>query len=197
MRSISMYGTVLVLVSMTGLAGCVKTSVAQAPVEINAAAFNATGQLHFPENTDRWITVGSGLGGTYESTEVAMDGPGTLSHVQMEPEAYEFFLENGFYAEGTMLLLTFFNVLEKPEPALRGFAQGNIAQREIHVIDARRFADEGRAFFIFPSDSTLPAAPLPVGSECVSCHAEHGEFDGTFTQFYPNIRSRLEGEHGP
>jgi hypothetical protein len=85
-----------------------------------------------------------------------------------------------------MFLLTFFATLEKPEPQLRGFAQGARSMREIHVIDRRRFADEGRGFFVFPSDQ--PAAAIPPGSECVVCHNEHGAFDGTFTQFYPTIR---------
>jgi len=109
-----------------------------------------------------------------------------------EPGAYEHYLETGRYADGTMFLLTFYRSLEKPEPALTGFVQGDVAQREIHVIDRRTFPEEGRAFFVFPGTSSEPASKLPVGSECVRCHTEHGRVDGTFVQFYPTLRQRAD-----
>jgi len=170
----------------------VASSYAQQTAALDVAQFDEAGRLLFPGNTDRWITLGSGLGGDYSAASFDPDNPGTMSHVQMEPAAYEFFQSNGYYAEGTMLLLSFYQTLEKPEPELRGFAQGALAQREIHLIDARRFAAEGRAFFVYPTPESVSAQAIPVGSECVACHTEHGAFDGTFTQFYPPARRRLQ-----
>ena len=46
-------------------------------------------------------------------------------------------------------------------------------------------------------------SPLPPGNACVSCHIDHGAFDGTFAQFYPTIRPLIpkeaarEGRAGP
>jgi len=62
----------------------------------------------------------------------------------MEPHAYAYLLENGRYADGTMFLLSLYETQEKPEPALNGFVQGNVAAREIHIIDRAKYED-GRA----------------------------------------------------
>ena len=140
------------------------SSIAQPSSSIDVARFDSEGFLIFPDETSRWVTLGSGIGGDYEGEAFDPSNPGRLSHVQMEPEAYEFFLQNGYYAEGTMLLLTFFHALEKPEPRLRGFAQGEVAQLEIHLIDERLYRDEGRAFFLFPTTEPRTAPAIPVGS---------------------------------
>jgi hypothetical protein len=149
------------------------------------------GALAFPENTDRWILLGSAIGGNYSDEPFTAEDLRSIGVVQMEPTAYDYFLEHREYADGTMMLLTFYGADEKPVPALQGFTQGPVLQREIHVIDRGRFAEEGRAFFVFPGDATAPSPAIPPGSECVSCHTEHGDFDATFVQFYPALRGHL------
>jgi hypothetical protein len=89
-----------------------------------------------------------------------------------------------------MLLLSFYGTQEKPEPELRGFVQGDLAAREIHVIDRVKYQDN-RAFYMFAADGSGPSEMLPAGNECVQCHAEHADFDSTFVQFYPTIRHIL------
>lgn len=185
-----------VIATAIGALAVAITALAQRSAGIDIARFEADGSLRLPESIDRWVTLGSGLGGDYEAEAFDPQNPGTMSHVQMEPAAYEFFQRNGYYAEGTMLLLSFYRTLDKPEPQLRGFAQGELAQREIHLIDERRFPEEGRAFFLYPTAGSRSAPPIPVGSECVACHTEHGAYDGTFTQFYPVARDRLGEAHG-
>ncbi len=93
--------------------------------------------------------------------------------------------ETGRYADGTMLLLTFYRPQSKSVPPLRGFVQGEILQREIHVIDRKRFPEEGRAFFNFAGTTAQSGSRVPLGSECVKCHVQHGQLDATFAQFYP------------
>ena len=105
--------------------------------------------------------------------------------------AYDYFLEHSAYAEGTMFLLSFYIPQEKPAPELPGFVQGDLAQREIHVIDQQRFAQEGRGFFMFAPDATVAPEPMALGSDCIVCHEEHGDYDGTFTQFYPQLRGHI------
>ena len=158
---------------------------------LDVAGFLAGGQLVFPENTDRWVALGSTVGGEYSDEAFTVEDLRSIGVVQMEPSAYEYFLEHRRYADGTMLLLTFYGLQQKPEPVLQGFVQGPVLQREIHMIDRARFADEGRAFYVFPGDSPAPALPMPTGSECVVCHSEHGQFDATFTQFYPALRDHV------
>lgn len=158
--------------------------------ETTIAHYDANGRLTFPPDTDLWVAVGSGLGGNYADEPFDPANPGSISVVQMEPGAYEYFLKNGRYADGTMFLLTFYATQTKPNPALRGFVQGDVVGREIHVIDKMRFAREGSGFFLFSTGTDTPVSPMPVGSDCIECHTEHGAFDGTFVQFYPALRGR-------
>jgi hypothetical protein len=157
---------------------------------LDVATYGGDGRLALPGNIDRWIALGSGVGGNYSETAFDPQNPGPITVVQMEPSAYDSFLRTGRYPDGTMLLLSFYRPQAKPDPALQGFVQGDLTQREIHVIDRRRFAAEGRAFFVFPPEAAKASA-MPVGSVCVQCHTAHGAFDGTFAQFYPPIRASI------
>jgi hypothetical protein len=56
---------------------------------------------------------------------------------------------------------------------------------------ANRFAKEGRAFYPFGKGDAQSSA-LPEGSPCAQCHVAKGAFDGTFAQFYANIRGRVK-----
>jgi hypothetical protein len=163
---------------------------AQAPEgreNLDVAVYNAAGELAFPADVDQWIHLGSSLGQGYsEEATFAPENPGTFHVTQIEPAAYRYLLEHKEYADGTMLLLSFYNTASAPEPELNGFVQGDLAAREIHVIDRRRFPEE-RGFFLFGAGVTVsPMVPAP--NQCLTCHREHAKFDGTFTQFYPPIR---------
>lgn len=159
---------------------------------LNVAQFTPAGELVFPSDTDRWVVVGSSLGGDYSEGAFDPDDPGPIGIAQMEPAAYDFFVANGRYADGTMFLLSFYRTQRSPEPALRGFVQGELAGLEIHLIDHERA--DGRAFFMFAADDPGTAAALPAGSECIRCHAAEGAFDSTFTQFYPRLRDVLSAD---
>jgi len=158
---------------------------------IEQAQWTSEGALMLPENADRWITVGTGIGGEYRDAPFDPENPGTIGVVQMEPVAYDYFLEHGEYADGTMFLLSFYRTLEKPDPALPGFMQGDLLQREIHVIDSSRFPEEGRGFYVYRAGATSAPAPMPLGSVCFVCHTEHGAYNGTFVQFYPLLREHF------
>jgi hypothetical protein len=154
---------------------------------LDVAEYTAAGELVFPADVDQWIHLGSSLGGGYsEEVAFAPEDPGTFHVTTIEPTAYRYLLEHKEYADGTMLLLSFYNTQPAPEPKLNGFVQGNLAAREIHVIDRSRFADE-RGFFLF-AEGVTESQLVPAPNQCLTCHAEHARFDGTFTQFYPPIR---------
>jgi hypothetical protein len=156
---------------------------------LGVAEYTASGELAFPDNVDEWIHLGSAIGHGYSALAFTAADPGTIHVVLMEPSAYRYFLEHKRYADGTMLLLSFYGTQAAPQPELNGFTQANLLAREIHVIDRRRFEDQ-RGFFLFAPDAQ--ASPMvPAGNECVTCHAEHGQFDSTFTQFYPVIRDLI------
>jgi hypothetical protein len=157
---------------------------------LQIAEYAEQGELLFPPNTAIWVHLGSSLGGDYSTDEFDPENPGVLGVVQMEPAAFQYFQEHSEYADGTMLLLSFYAASSASDPELKGFVQGNLIQQEIHVIDRTRYDEEGRAFFVFPPASDRARA-VPTGSECFACHTEHGAYDGTFTQFYPMLREQI------
>jgi hypothetical protein len=159
---------------------------------VSKARYTANG-LEFPADALGWITLGADIGGDYATGAFDPKTPGTIGVVQIEPAAYRYLIEHGEYADGTMLLLTFYRAESQSEPQLRGFVQGPVTAREIHVIDKKRFPEEGRAFFVFPGAETQTGVRQPLGSTCVVCHKEHGKLDATFAQFYPPIRQLIGG----
>ena len=183
----------MILVFVLLMAGWVHVVFAQFTADehlaerLEVAQYTASDELIYPSNTDRWVVVGASIGGDYSETEFDPSNPGPISVVQLELNAYTYLLENGRYADGTMFLLSFYQTQEKPEPGLNGFVQGDLMALEMHVIDRVKYQDN-RGFYFFDADERGASAMLPAGNECVQCHAEHGVFDSTFTQFYPTIR---------
>jgi Cytochrome P460 len=172
-----------------GAAFVLSTTASKAQEELAVARYNEQDQLVFPDDADTWVHMGSTLGGEYTDEPFDPDNPGTLGVVQMEPEAYRYFLESGEYADGTMFLLSFYSALAESDPQLPGFVQGPLQAREIHVIDRGRY-EEGRGFYLFAATATAGTVSDKIadGSPCVQCHVPEGAYDGTFTQFYPPIR---------
>ena len=146
-----------------------------------------------PVNIDEWIFLGASVGHGYPAEGVtggfSTANPGKIQIVQMEPSAYQYFKSRGHYADGTMLSLSFYNVLEDPIPAVDGIVQGNLDTFEIHLLDKKRFKDE-RAFYLY-SANEVKASMIPEGNNCVVCHNNEAHFDGTFSDFYPVIRDNI------
>ena len=167
----------------------VLASVLNAQTDLGIARYSDSDQLLYPERTDRWIHMGSSLGSEYGDEPFNPSNPGAIGVVQMEPTAYQYFLDNHEYADGTMYLLSFYGSEAESDPQLPGFVQGALNAQEIPVIDSNRFS-EGRGFFLFPADAstTTGSDKIPDGSACVECHMAEAEYNGTFSQFYPTIR---------
>jgi hypothetical protein len=180
----SLFATALLITAL-------HVSTASAQSNLGVAQYSASGELQYPGNLVEWIQSGASVGGRYDGAEFDPENPGVLGVVQMEPSAYRYFMENGTYADGTMFLLSFYEATSKSDPQLSGFVQGALNSQEIHVIDRSRFDDDGHAFFIFETRDTPVSTRIPAGNECIACHTEHGDFDATFIQFYPDLRAKL------
>lgn len=179
-------------IAMLGLLSASAATLAQP--DLGIARYTDEGELYFPADTARWFHAGSVLGGRYAEGEAApafdSANPENTGVVQMEPQAWQYFMEHGEYADGTMFLLSFYASEAKSDPQLNGFVQGALQAREIHVIDKGRFT-EGRGFFIYNDPAQRTSAKVPDGSDCVVCHTSEGDHDGTFVQFYPHLRDRI------
>ncbi|PCH60339.1 MAG: hypothetical protein COC19_06060 [SAR86 cluster bacterium] len=181
------------LICVALLANITNAQVSTGITRLDVARLGSDNTLSKPADLDQWIHLGSNLGQGYSDTAFSEDNPGTFQIVEMEPSAYAYFKENGSYADGTMLALSFWRSETKESPRLNGFSQGDMVNYEIHLIDSS-LNEAGRQFYIFDVDDR-EAAPLNDQSGCVSCHLDEGGYQSTFTQFYPKMKSLLT-EHG-
>ena len=160
---------------------------------ITIAKFNQGGSLVRPTNVDEWVFLGGTVGHGYTPEGLgeafSLSNPGLIQVIQMEPSAYKYFKKMGRYADGTMLSLSFYNILDNPRPTVDGFIQGSLNTFEIHLIDKVTFKDK-RAFFLF-ADSEIATPMIREGNDCVICHKNEAHFDGTFSDFYPVVRDEI------
>jgi len=168
--------------------------------EIDAAyvaRFTDDGQLRRPEGWEAWVLAGTSMGLTYDEPgeAAANEPPGSFLNVYIQPWAYERFMTDGAFPEGTMFILAGSEPVRKAEPARGGFYQGDLHLMEVHL--KREGIDPtGWAFFGYGAD-TEAAAPIPGSASCYQCHSEHADFDNVFVQFYPRMRERLGMEPRP
>lgn len=179
----------LYAILLLGISGLLWSQTENA--NLGKAQFNDAGQLLKPANLDQWIHLGSNMGQGYSEDTFDPSSPGTFRIVEMEPSAYNYFKTHGRYADGTMIGLSFYRPQSKTNPRLNGFSQGELVSFEIHLIDSA-YAD-GRAFFNFIKEEQ--ADMIEAGNACVECHREEGEFESTFTQFYPKMQSIIKHHH--
>jgi hypothetical protein len=160
------------------------------PLEI--ARLTTDGKLQKPADLVNWIFLGTSLGMGYNPGSFNAARPGQFQVVLMEPNAFKRFVETGSYAPGSMFVLAFYDADVQPRSINQnGFTQADLTNYEIHLIDPK--SKDGHTFYMFDADSKEGRA-LPPGNTCVSCHVDHGAFQGTFAQFYPTIRLNIPKE---
>lgn len=154
--------------------------------------FDADGRLRRPEGWESWVLAGTSMGLTYnEPTRTPAPGepPGSFLNVYIQPWAYERFMEEGAFPEGTMFILAGSEPVRKADPARGGFYQGPIRLLEVHL-KRDGVHESGWGFYGFGGDDDA-ADLIPGEAACYSCHAEQADYDHAFVQFYPEIRERL------
>lgn len=154
--------------------------------------FTADGKLVRPEGWEGWVLAGTSMGLTYNEptrTPAPGDPPGMFLNVYIQPWAYERFMEEGEFPEGTMFVLSMSEPVRKADPARGGFYQGPLRLMEVHL-KREGLHESGWGFFGFGGGAESAEA-FPGEAACYSCHAENGDFDNAFVQFYPKIRERL------
>ena len=108
-----------------------------------------------------------------------------FDNVFVQPQAYDAFLREGVWPEGTMFVLELRGAETQRPPNNRGYFQTDLHGVEVSVKDSSRF--KGRwAYFDF-GQQARSAAPQP-DSGCFACHARHAAVDMTFVQFYPALQ---------
>jgi Cytochrome P460 len=160
------------------------------PSALDVAKFTSDGNLLKPQDLENWVFVGTALGMGYNEAQFNPAAPGLFQVVQVEPGAFQYFMKNGHFAPGSMMLLSFYGADTRVSTNRTGYVQSALKGQEIHLIDPARKADSGHVFYSFPVDGK-EGKPVPPGNECVRCHLAHGAFEGAFIQFYPAMRGRI------
>lgn len=160
--------------------------ISNTPKPMVQPEYDEKGALLRPEGYERWIFVGTSLGITY-SEDAPKNGPGEFHSVYVQPEAFDYFVERGDFPEKTIFVMTNSPATKKPGDDVihrHGHFAGPTRGLEVAVKDQSRFED-GWAYFIYRTASGKREAARPFPREsCFDCHAEHGDADNVFTQFY-------------
>jgi hypothetical protein len=185
----------LLMLTFVGVTATLAATLRAAPAmpapatqpKITGATFSADGRLQRPVDYRNWRFVSTGLGMSYgpAAQAAAATGHVMFDNVFVQPQAYDAFLRNGVWPEGTMFVLELRGALTKRAPNNGGHFQTDLHGIEVSVKDSARF--KGRwAYFDFGM-ATQSATPQPE-SGCFACHQQHGAVDMTFVQFYPTLQ---------
>jgi hypothetical protein len=155
--------------------------------KLAGAQFSADGRLQRPADYRNWRFVSTGLGMSYgpAAQAAALTGHAMFDNVFVQPQAYDAFLRDGVWPEGTMFVLELRGTETQRAPNNRGYFQTDLHGVEVSVKDSARF--KGRwAYFDFGMDAR--SATPQAESGCFACHSRHAAVDMTFVQFYPTLR---------
>lgn len=174
--------------------GLAATASSRAEAPPAAPRFTADGKMEFPKDYRSWIYLSTGVDMAY--TEVTGMDANThiFDSVFVNREAYDAYQKTGHWPDKTVMVLEVRKGAGKGSINKRGQFQTAKLAAEVHVRDETRFHDTGGwAFFGF-GGSEQPAAKLPAGAGCISCHEAHAAVDTTFVQFYPTLLPIAEGK---
>lgn len=158
-----------------------------AMAKLAGAKFAADGKLQRPVDYRNWRFVSAGLGMSYgpAAEAAALTGHVMFDNVFVQPEAYDAFLRDRVWPEGTMFVLELRGSETQRPPNNRGYLQTDLHGIEVSVKDSARFKNRW-AYFDFGMDAAS-ATPMPE-SACFACHKAHAAVDMTFVQFYPTLQ---------
>lgn len=164
-----------------------KNAVAPMPVP----KYDESGALLRPIDYEDWVFVGASIGLSYdEDAEEAGhgEGPGFFHNVYMQSEAFREYVRTGYFPDKTIFVMENYRPVQKESINRAGYFEGELVGMEVAVKDYDRF-DLGWAYFNFSGREGLaPKAKAFPRAICWDCHAEHGDDDNVFTQFYPVIQ---------
>lgn len=162
--------------------------------------YDHKGGLIRPVGYERWTFIGTSLGIRYvEGDDPPPKGPGDFHHVYIQPQAYDYYVRFGEFPEKTLFVMTNSPASKKQGPDLinkHGHFAGKSTGLEVSVKDSEHFPDSWAYFLFSTAGPRKPARALP-SSMCYDCHAEHGEVDNVFTQFYSVLDEARAKELAP
>ena len=166
-----------------------------------------SGELLLPNGFETWVFVGSNVGLSYAPEAAAAAsapppraGRQQFHNVSIDKAAYEYFLANDRFPEGTILVMQVFEAADKePKGVLAsGVFNGRRVGLDVAVKNASR--PDGKttpwAYYNFTDRSdrskVLASAAAFPDEACANCHQRHASIDNVWVQFYPALRDRKQ-----
>lgn len=155
--------------------------------------YTAEGHLVRPTGFEDWKFVGASVGLGYGPAAVdAKGGPGQFHNVYMQSEAFDHFVREGEFPEKTVFVMTNNPATQKEgDDSINrsGYFEGDPTGLEVAVKDSGR-NDLAWAYYIFKGGQDGQKTAKAFDREsCYDCHAEHGDADNVFVQFYSVLRA--------
>lgn len=174
---------------------------ASAPKGMALPEYDPEGKLLRPAGFEKWVVVGTSIGLDYsDGNQKSANNPGTFHSVYLQPEAFEHYVATGTFPEQTVFIVTNNKSLPaktKGTVSRSGFVAAPTSGLEIAIKDSKRYPD-GWAYFMFHDKPAGTEPPVRTAErafarkDCFDCHAEHGEVDNVFTQFYSVLTEARE-----
>jgi hypothetical protein len=174
---------------------------ASAPNGMALPEYDPEGKLLRPVGYEKWVVVGTSIGLDYSDVERKNpENPGTFHNVYLQPEAFEHYVATGKFPEQTVFIVTNNRSLPaktRGTVSRSGFVAAATSGLEVAIKDTKRYPD-GWAYFMFHDNPVSSRPPVRTAErafarkDCFDCHAEHGEVDNVFTQFYSVLTAARE-----
>lgn len=148
-------------------------------------SFNEKGELNRPMDYRTWVFAGSGTTPkSHDSTAFFPD----FQNIYIDPESYQFWKENGYFREGTILVKELIRKGDTISPIGRGFYQGEAYSLSATIKDTARFPDApgGWQYFKYTDyeKGILTETSPMLGAKCISCHSNAKAGYGPFVELY-------------
>jgi len=176
----------LLLVLLLVFYGCMKK---EEPIYAN---FDKEDNLMRPMDYRAWVFAGTGT--TPQFLNVGHDGFSDFQNVYIDPVSFEFWKENGYFREGTILVKEVIAAIDQTDiPIGTTLLQGKVLRASAMVKDTVRFPDApgGWEYFSFTNpDGTFKKQTNKVGVEraCIACHALTKAGHGPFVEHQAPLR---------
>ena len=176
---------------------------ATSPKGMALPEYDGEGKLLRPVGYEKWVVVGTSIGlGYSDGDKKDPNNPGTFHNVYLQPEAFDYYVENGEFPEQSVFIVTnnpSHPAKTKGAVSRLGFVAAPTSGLEIAIKDSKKYPDKW-AYFMFhdkpdQSPSRVRSAEAAFErKECFDCHQEHGAVDNVFTQFYSVLTEARENQ---
>lgn len=154
--------------------------------------FNKNDELIRPKDYRTWFFAGTVT--TPESLNPNQLFP-DFQNVYIDPDSYEFWRENGYFREGTIMVKELLRQTSTTElPIGTGFVQGRAYDIAVTIKDTVKFPDVpgGWEYYHFYEDDqgdfTDLAENIGRSQGCIACHSKAEAGYGPFPEYYAPLR---------